>query len=58
MNAKHFGDTSLGEGLGFAAVILAILLGIGCCMYLSDKGVAEKEKAKALSGQVEPKAEP
>lgn len=40
----HFGDTELGQGLGFGIAALCLCLGIGGCNYLFDKGAAERTK--------------
>ncbi len=40
---EPFGDTALGQGLGCAAVILAICLGMGGCQMLVSRAAEEPE---------------
>ena len=45
---RHFGDTDLGQAIGLALIILAILLGMGGCDHLCwhafrDRPVAESK---------------
>lgn len=44
----HFGDTELGQGLGFGIAALCLCLGIGGCNYLLHKGEAERQKALTI----------
>ena len=49
---KHFGDTSLGQGIAVALVILAFCLGIGSCgrmvMTAQTKGAEAPEQPQAF----------
>ena len=45
--AHSFGNSDLGQGLGCAAVILAILLGVGGCQLMIDCGHALHHPEKA-----------
>lgn len=42
---KKFADSELGGALGLAAVILAVLLGIGACNLLTGIGASKNHPA-------------